>query len=82
VTPEGRKSDVAELNQTLKSSTLSPKGARLKESVEEKKESETKWSYIVAGRHKRYTKASKIVTQPTPDRVNGYELPWMDGWTR
>jgi len=37
VTPEERKSDVAELNQTLKVSILLSKGARLKESVEEKK---------------------------------------------
>jgi len=44
VTPEECKSDVAELNQTQKVSTLSSKGARLKESVEEKTESETKWS--------------------------------------
>jgi len=36
VTPEERKSDVAELNKTLEVSTLLSKGARLKESVEEK----------------------------------------------
>jgi len=70
VTPEECKSDVAELNQTLQVSTSSSKGARLNESVEEKTESETDWSEIVARRHKRYTKASKVVTQPTPDIVN------------
>lgn len=79
MTPEERKSDVAELNQTQKVSTLSFKGARSKECVEEKTESETKWSQMVARRHKRYTNAGKVVTQPTPDTVNRYELPWMDG---
>jgi hypothetical protein len=44
VTPEERKNDVAELNQTLKVSTLLSKGARLKESVEEKN---GKWNKMV-----------------------------------
>jgi hypothetical protein len=50
----------------------------LKASVEEKMESETTLSEVMARRHNRYTKASKVV-QLIPVIINHYELARLDG---
>jgi hypothetical protein len=55
-------------------SIRSSKIASLKDLLEDKTVKETKWTEVVAGGHKRFTKASKLITQ-LPVIINRYELP-------